>query len=164
MENKFTLFNKQNSTISKSSKQYGFTHFAKHAFRPGETVLKGFGKLIGHQTRHLSIQIGMKKHFLPTYWTGRNFNHSCEPNCHIKTRSDGFPDLIALRKINTGDEITFAYWMTEYEWAKNSAENHISCLCGAKNCKSKIYAFSQLSSLEKRKTRRFISNYLSRVS
>lgn len=164
MDNKFIIFNKQTSTIGKSSHKYGFTHFAKYDFQPGDTVLKSYGKLIDHQTGHLSIQIGMGKHFLPTYWTGRNFNHSCNPSCYVKSRSDGFPDLIALHKIKAGEEITFAYWMTEYEWAKNAAENHISCLCASKNCKGKICTFSQLPDSLKRKMSNFISEYLLRVS
>jgi hypothetical protein len=157
---RYSRFNKHNTTIGRSPLKYGFTHFAKHDFQPGETVLKSSGMLVDHQTRHISIQIGVGKHFLPKYWTGRNYNHSCDPNCYVRTRKDGFPDLIAKRGIRAGEEITFAYWMTEYEWTENAAENRLVCLCGSKNCKGKINCFSQLSDSEKNEVENLISKYL----
>jgi hypothetical protein len=59
-----------------------------------------------------------------------------------------------------GEEITFAYWMTEFKWAKNAAENLLSCKCGSKECNGKIRSFSQLSKKEKNKVTKYISRYL----
>ena len=153
-------FNKKNVSTGKSPRNYGHTYFAKKDFRPGETVMMGFGKIINHQTSHLSVQIGFHKHFLPTKWTSRYWNHSCNPSCFVKTRDDGFPNLVALKKIKKGEEITFAYWMTEYQWAKNAAENQEKCKCGSKSCKGKILSFSQLSKKDKIKHKEHISKYL----
>jgi hypothetical protein len=127
---------------------YGYANFAKRDFLPGEEVVRGFGKKINHQTGHISIQIGKNQHFLPTKWTGRYWNHSCEPNCFAQTRPDGFPSLIATGKIRKGEEITYAYSMTEFEWSKTAKENDVKCLCGQKNCKGKILSFSQLTRAE----------------
>jgi SET domain len=141
-------FNTIRVKIGLSNLGYGYANFAKMDFLPGEEVMKGFGKKINHQTGHISIQISKDQHFLPTKWTGRYWNHSCEPNCSIQTRPDGFPSLIATEKIRKGDEITYSYSMTEFEWSNTAKENHVKCLCGQKNCKRKILSFSQLTRAE----------------
>lgn len=137
-------FNQKNVYCAKSPKGYGRAYFAKHDFKPGEIVMRGLGKIINHQTNHLSIQIGLNKHYLPKKWTGRFWNHSCNPNCFVRTRTDGFPDWIAKRPIKKGRELTFAFSMTEFNWSPNTAENSAACLCGYKKCVGKIMSFSQL--------------------
>lgn len=139
------FFNKVNVFIDASPRGYGFSYFAKKDFKPGQEVMRGWGKIIGHQTPHISVQIGTHKHYLPSVWTGRYWNHSCNPNACVKTRPDGFPSLRALKNIRKGDEINYHYSMTEYQWIKDADENHVPCLCGEKNCKKRILAFSQLS-------------------
>jgi hypothetical protein len=141
-------FNKENVYCDQSPKSYGLTHFARRNFECGTVLIKGFGKLIDHQTTHFSIQIGFGKHFIPQKWTGKYWNHSCEPNTFIMTRPDGFPNLVAHRDIREHEEITYAYYMTEYEWSKGAKENLVKCLCGAKNCMGQIKAFSQLTMTE----------------
>ena len=150
-ESKIIKFNKDNVFINKSLKEYGFTHFAKRVFEHGDIVAHGFGRIINHQTPHVSIQINSSKHYIPKKWTGRYWNHSCNPNTYIKTRKDGFPDLIALREIRNGEEITYSYWMSEFSWSKNADENSVECKCGEKKCKKKILSFSKLSRTEKLK-------------
>jgi len=161
-ESSVILFNQKNVYCAKSQKGYGRTHFAKHNFQAGNIVMHGFGKIINHQTKHLSIQISPKKYFLPTKWTGKYWNHSCEPNCFARTRSDGFPDMVALRNIKKGEEITYSYFMTEHSWSALAVEKKISCLCGAKKCCKRILSFSQLSEKQKNilKKRNLISLYL----
>ena len=158
-------YNKRNIYTAKSKNNYGFSCFARKNFIVGGNVIKGFGKIIDHQTGHYSIQMGAKKHFLPTKWTGRYLNHSCQPNTFIKTRPDGFPDLIALRTISKGEEITYSYWMTEYEWTKGVAENTLKCRCHTSHCIGQIKSFSQLSAKERNKfiKSNFISKYLRRL-
>ena len=155
-------FNKDNFYIGISKNGYGWTHFAKKAFNPSDKVAMGFGKLIDHQTSHCSIQIGHHKHFLPTKWTGKYWNHSCNPNTYINTEKNGFPSLCALRKIKKDEEITYAYWMSENEWIKNADETHTQCKCGGKDCKGKILSFSQLSKRKQStiKKMRICSKYL----
>src|SRR3989338_3425360 len=90
-------FGKKNLYIGVSKKIHGKTYFANRNFRRGEILMVGFGKVINHQTPHISIEIDANKHFLPRTWTGRYLNHSCDPNTYMKTRLDGFPNLIALK-------------------------------------------------------------------
>jgi hypothetical protein len=155
-------FNQKNVYCAKSQNGYGMAYFTKHNFNAGDIIMHGFGKIINHQTKHNSVQIGPNKYFLPTKWTGRYWNHSCCPNCFVNTRTDGFPDMVALRNIKKGEEITYSYFMTEYEWSPVAVEKKIPCLCGTKKCCKKIMAFSQLSEKQKNnlKKRNLISSYL----
>lgn len=159
-------FNKQNVAAGKSKKGYGFTYFARNNFKAGDLIMMGFGKKIDHQTSHISVQINKNKHYLPTKWTGRYWNHSCDPNAFIKTRKDGFPNLIAKKNIKKGEEITYSYFMTELEWVKNADENFAKCQCGSKRCKKKIKSFKDLSQTEKNslKKAKYCSQYLYTIS
>lgn len=164
-EESIIAFNQRNVYIGKSKKGYGFTYFTKRNFKRGKLVMHGFGKLIDHQTPHFSIQIDFKKHLLPMRWTGKYLNHSCNPNMYIRTRDDDLPDFIALRDIKKNQEITFAYYMSEYEWTKGAAEGLIRCRCGSKRCRGKIFPFSQLFKKEQLRLikNKLCSGYLRRL-
>lgn len=155
-------FNRKNVDTSASPKGYGFTYIAKKDFDIGQELMRGWGTIIAHQTPHISVQIGMDKHYLPEKWTGRYWNHSCDPNSYATTRPDGFPSLFALKKIKKGDEIHYYYAMTEYRWIKNADENRIACRCGAKRCDKKILSFSQLDQKKQHylKKNKLCSKYL----
>ena len=158
-------FNKNNIYLGKSDNGYGNTCFANKNYIVGELVMMGMGKIIPHQTSKISVQISKKKHFRPTMWTGQYWNNSCNPNVCANTRADGFPNLIALRKINQGEELTYSYAMTEYEWGKEAEENSLSCKCNDKKCKGKILSFSQLTKLEQERLIKgnMCSNYLTKL-
>src|SRR5690242_10992199 len=91
--------NQKNVFTGISPKGYGRTYFATRNFEPGDLVMIGYGKIINHQTPHSSVQIGINSHYLPEKWTGKYWNHSCDPNTFARTGKDGFPSLIALKKI-----------------------------------------------------------------
>lgn len=147
-EEQAIAFNKKNVYIGKSEKGYGWTHFAQRDFKKGERIVRGFGKVVSRQTSHCSIQIKEKMHIVPTKWTGRYWNHSCNPNAYAKTEFYNFPSLFALRGIKKGEEIAYGYWTTELKWAKKAKENFVKCKCKEKYCKGKIFSFSQLSKKE----------------
>lgn len=154
--------NTKNVYVGRSKNGYGFTYFAKRDFKKSELVIMGFGKIIDHQTAHCSVQIGHNRHYLPIKWTGKYWNHSCESNTYVKTRPDGFPDLIALRNIKKNEEITYSYWMTEFMWTKGVDELRMKCRCGSKNCVGRILSYSDLSPEKKTdfKKRTLVSQYL----
>jgi len=164
-EKQIEEFNKRNTYIGLSKNGYGRAYFAKRDFKKGEVVMMGFGKIIDHQTPHISVQIDVNKHYLPKSGTGRYWNHSCNPNTYMKTRKDGFPNLIALRSIKQGEEITYSYWMSEFEWTKWADERKIKCRCGQKNCKGRILSFSQLTRREKDylKKHKYCADYLYKI-
>ncbi len=60
-------------------------------------------------------------------------NHSCDPNCGIRPNDHGGYDLIAMRDIAAGEEITFDYCMTEWICVGFSA-----CRCGSDRCRKTI--------------------------
>lgn len=155
-------FNMRNVYTGRSKNGYGFTYFAKRDFKKDELALMGFGKIIDHQTAHCSVQIGTNKHYLPTKWTGKYWNHSCEPNIYVKTRSGGFPNFIALRDIKKDEELSYHYCMTELMWTKGSKELKVKCGCGSKKCAGKILSYSDLSAKEKIdfRKRTLVSRYL----
>lgn len=155
-------FNQNNTYTGLSVKGYGRTYFTRKDFKKGEIVMLGFGKIIDHQTRRISVQIGRNKHYLPTKWIGRYWNHSCDSNTHVRSRSDGFPNLIASRDIKKGEEINYEYWMTEFAWIKNADELKVKCKCGTKRCKRKILPYSGLSKKQQEmlKKNKLCSKYL----
>lgn len=143
------IFNKKRVYTGISSRSYGHTYFAQKKINPGNIVMLGFGKITDHQTPHISVQIGPNLHYKPEKWTGKYWNHSCKPNTYIKTREDGFPNLVALKIIKKDEEITYSYWMTEYKWIKQADENKVKCKCGHLGCRGKILSFSQLDNKSK---------------
>ncbi len=79
----------------------------------------------------------------------RLFNHSCSPNSYIKGKNE----MIAIRRIEIGEEITFDYSTTmHYPEEKIIASGHqlwtCDCLCGSKNCRGIIDQFKTLTTKE----------------
>jgi uncharacterized protein len=80
----------------------------------------------------------------------RYINHSCEPNCGIK----GLFNIVAMRKINKGEEITWDYEMTE------NSDWQMTCQCGKDNCRKIIRAYRFLPDEIKWKYQNYISEWL----
>mgnify|MGYP001338960185 CR=1 FL=1 len=83
--------------------------------------------------------------FLDLEETSRTFNHSCNPNAYVR----GNNELVALRPISKGEEITFDYSTTmKYDAEKILASGHdlwtCTCICGAENCRGIIDEFKTL--------------------
>lgn len=75
----------------------------------------------------------------------RTFNHSCNPNAFIHNKNE----LVALKDIKIGAEITFDYstTMNDNEEKLNKAGRILwdcRCHCGAKNCRKTIKQFKTL--------------------
>ncbi|MEN6610340.1 MAG: SET domain-containing protein [Methanoregulaceae archaeon] len=62
------------------------------------------------------------------------FNHSCDPNSGFK----GQIFLVAMRDINTGEEITFDYAMTVSESVGSDMVFRLDCRCGSSRCRKTI--------------------------
>ncbi len=77
-------------------------------------------------------------------------NHSCEPNCGIQNLFD----IVAMRDINTGEELTWDYEMTE------KSDWQMSCLCGTKSCRITIGSFDNLPENKRHEYGKFISHWL----
>jgi hypothetical protein len=84
----------------------------------------------------------------------RYLAHSCEPNCGIR----GLFEIVAIRDIESGEELTWDYAMTEKEHPA------FECKCGSPDCRKVIAGFSELSSYQRLnfvwRYGEFISNWL----
>ncbi|MDP9249532.1 MAG: SET domain-containing protein [bacterium] len=85
---------------------------------------------------------------------GLFINHSCRPNAAIK----GKLQVIALRNIKKGEEVTFDYSMSETDifW-------HIKCNCRHKNCRRIIRSIQFLPKNVFKKNLRSIPKYFQSV-
>lgn len=85
-------------------------------------------------------------------------NHSCDPNCGVRASPaipDGF-DLVAMRPIAAGEEITFDYAMRNY------VIEHFPrrCLCGAEICRGTVTGWRDLPEERKAAYGELVAPYL----
>lgn len=90
-------------------------------------------------------------------------NHSCDPNATIV----GFNELIAVKNIKAGQEITFDYSLTEWSDDKSWRgynEWFIECKCKSLLCRKRIGEFRFLSKhiQEKCIKQRYVQDYIVR--
>jgi SET domain-containing protein len=95
------------------------------------------------------LQIGNIE-YLDLYEPYVFFNHSCEPNSAIIKQHQ----LVAVKDIQKGDEVTFDYSATEWtdpsfsEWTDPNDPNYrkweIVCKCGSPSCRKLIDDFGTL--------------------
>jgi len=60
---------------------------------------------------------------------GDSINHSCSPNCGMRNATQ----LIAMRKLAVGEELTYDYAMSD-----TSNYDEFECACGSDRCRSQI--------------------------
>lgn len=143
--------------IVKETGKYGKGLFAKEDIKRGEIIASFDGEIyeaekcsdLEPKIRDYAIQFEEHK------WRySRGFailiNHSCEPNCGIKNNFD----IIAMRDIKKGEELTLDYDLTENsDWT-------MKCSCGNKNCRKLIKGYRYLPEEIKNKYKDWISDYL----
>jgi hypothetical protein len=113
---------------------------AGRSFAAGDILFKLEGSLEDRPSRH-SVQIGELLHVRPdsegrperVLW--RYMNHSCEPSVAIR----GI-EVVALRSLEPGEEITFDYCTTEAMLISPFA-----CACQAAACRKWIAGFLALT-------------------
>lgn len=119
------------------------------AFRPllpGELILTIEGREVDRPDRY-TVQVGDGVHITPgddvdahpERYPWRFLNHHCRPNARVRGR-----ELVALRSIAPGDEITFDYNTTELEMACP-----FECWCDAVEGRHEIRGFKYLSPAER---------------
>jgi len=84
------------------------------------------------------------------YW--RFLNHGCEPNVALRG-----VEVLALRDIAAGEEITFDYETTEFEMAVP-----FKCRCGASTCRGQIRGFKHLAAAQREVLRGQLASHLLR--
>jgi len=123
-------------------------------FRSGE-VISPFGAAATRSTpTYLTVQVGEDLHIelLPSIL--QYMNHSCEPNSFVDTER---MEVIALRDISLGEELSFFYPSSEWHMAQP-----FECLCGTASCLRVISGADSLPSadLDRYHLTRFIQSRL----
>lgn len=131
--------------------------FATKMIRRGEIVAVFDGPILddnfdgwNDDLLNHAIQIG-KDLWRDSKGVARLINHSCEPNCGIKKLNN----IVAMRTIRPGEEITWDYEMTE-----KSSWWRMKCLCGTPSCRKRIGNFKNLPQHTREKYKGFISEWL----
>jgi hypothetical protein len=84
--------------------------------------------------------------FIPPYGGPDDFtNHSCEPNCGLKVRADGF-SMVALYDIGANEELTY-----DYSTHQEHPLEDMACSCGSLSCRGLVRSFSTLPSQLRRR-------------
>lgn len=67
----------------------------------------------------------------------RFINHSCQPNCEAVQDEDRI-FIVALRKIESGEELTYDYQLERDEEPDATWAALYACRCGAPNCRGTL--------------------------
>ncbi len=104
---------------------------------PGEVITKFHAGITQSFATYLTVQTGVDTHItlMPEFL--QYINHSCEPNVFFDTTA---MELVCLRPLQPGDELTFFYPSTEW----NMSQPFV-CNCGHAACLQLINGASHLS-------------------
>jgi len=106
----------------------------------GEIYSAGRASLLPMAVANHAIQFSAHV-WRDSFGIARLFNHSCEPNCYIK----GDFDIVTLRHIAAGEELTWDYSTTENcDWVVPGK----TCLCRSNRCRGTIPPYRHLSHSE----------------
>lgn len=124
---------------------------SKKAFKKGD-VLSSFSESIrGKEITYLTVQVSENEHVIlrPEYL--QYINHSCNPNAFFDVDS---MNLVALKDIQIGEELTFFYPSTEWKMVQP-----FDCFCNSDNCLDRIEGASKINieTLKKYRLSSFIS-------
>lgn len=125
-----------------ASSTAGYGIFAGRVFQENERIFTLVGNVMTLQEvlaqgelEANAYQIDKETYIYPTQDAGRFINHSCNPNAGLREDRE----MIALRRIDIGEEICFDYstCMSEKLWT-------MSCRCGSPECRGLIGDFHDL--------------------
>lgn len=131
---------------------------------PARTVIATFGGEVHRRytfdqcepdRQARSIQIDDDLFILgpPTRDPGDSINHSCTPNCGASNAVQ----IVTMRDIEPGEELTFDYAMTD-----GSDYDEFECLCGSEHCRGKVRGGDWRSRSLQARYYEFVSPYLVR--
>ncbi|HMQ01629.1 MAG TPA: SET domain-containing protein-lysine N-methyltransferase [Candidatus Doudnabacteria bacterium] len=121
--------------------------FTIKSFSTGDKIFNFSGDLIPRSpiTENLSspaddryLQVGVDLFIGPSGNIDDHVNHSCEPNTGVLLKNNR-AQLIAIRNIIAGEEITYDYSIQMYNepWT-------MECMCGSENCRGVIKEYRHL--------------------
>lgn len=104
--------------------------FAHRTYTAGDVVTVFFaGDTLATPT-YLTVQVGLDQHIMLQPEHLQYINHSCDPNVFFDTY---LMQIVALRDIAEGEEMTFFYPSTEWDMAQP-----FTCYCGSSRCLGEI--------------------------
>jgi hypothetical protein len=104
--------------------------FAQRKYEAGQVVTEfSAGAVLSHPT-YLTVQVDIDKHIMLQPEHLQYINHSCDPNVFFDTYT---MQVVALKPIAEGDEMTFFYPSTEWDMAQP-----FKCHCGTSRCLGEI--------------------------
>jgi hypothetical protein len=120
------------------------------AIRPGEVISKFYAGITQSYATYLTVQTGVDTHITLQPEFLQYINHSCEPNVFFDTAT---LELICLKPLQSGDELTFFYPSTEWDMSQPFV-----CNCKSAGCLQLINGASHLdqSTLKKYRLTNFI--------
>ncbi len=146
--------------VVRRTKKYGKGVFAKETIRKGEVIAVFDAPIMDDDfepwTEDLfnhAIQVGPKL-WRDSLGIARYVNHSCDPNCGIK----GTNRIVAMRKIEKGEQITWDYEMTEMNkvWK-------MKCRCGSELCRKSIGHHKNMPLNIRKKYSGYISDWITKT-
>lgn len=139
----------------RDSAQHGRGVFATAPIVKGERILRFGGPRIHRNALDpddYHLQIAEDYYFGPSGREDDYVNHSCEPNAAFGAELD----LVALRDIGTGEEITW-----DYSTAIDEAGfNGFPCSCGSIRCRGRVVSFRDLPEDARQRLRPWLIPYL----
>ena len=123
---------------------------ATTAIKPGEIISKFHAGITQSYATYLTVQTGVDTHITLQPEFLQYINHSCDPNVFFDTAS---LELICLKPLQPGDELTFFYPSTEWEMSQPFV-----CNCQSSSCLQLINGAAHLdkSTLQKYRLTDFI--------
>ena len=130
--------------------------FALQSFQPGEVIADFSAGTIAAEPTYLTVQVGVGKHITLQPEFLQYINHRCAPNVFFDTTT---MQLVALREIQQGEEMSFFYPSTEWKMTQS-----FNCYCGCPGCLGKIRgaAFLSKEAREKYRLTDFIQQQLAK--
>jgi hypothetical protein len=119
--------------------------------RSAERIFRLSGRMMAQPSKY-SIQQGESEHLSPDGALWGSVNHACVPNCTIDFETW---ELVSRSPIRVGEEITFNYNTTEWEFS-----SAFDCTCGSPECGQLIRGFRYLDDDQRGDLRALISPYL----
>jgi len=113
--------------------------YARDVIESGELVAIWSGRIVSaeelddlpEEIRHHTVQVeeGLYLASLTADEPPDFINHSCEPNAGL----DGHIAIVALQRIQPGEEVTIDYAMCD-----GSAYDEFQCACGSPSCRGRV--------------------------
>lgn len=140
----------------KRSKKFGRGVYATRTIRKGERIASFDGPFYGDRDHWTNDMYNHAIQFSPRRWrdskgVARLINHSCDPNCGIRRLFD----VVAMRTIRPGEQITWDYEMTE-----KNPDWRLKCKCGSPLCRRIIGDHRNMPPAIRKKYGTYVSAWL----